>query len=198
MVTAGILVGNAATASGLKAVMAEVHGMAQRGGVVTVELRIGDALGPIIPHGEVDLVLGFEAVETLRAMSRASKDTMVIMNTERIIPTIVNLGDSTYPDVEVVVSRLRERGVKLYPIDAPKLAKAAGSALSSNVVLVGSAFSTGLIPVGIDCLRESLMRLFPMKSWEANLRALELGMEEHMSFGRKDQCSPPSAPCAAD
>jgi indolepyruvate ferredoxin oxidoreductase beta subunit len=182
VITAGILIGNAVTAAGLNAVMAEVHGMSQRGGVVTVELRIGDVHGPIVPNGAADLVLGFEAVETLRAMCRASKNTTVIMSTERIVPISVNFGDSKYPDIERMVTKLSERGVKVIPIDAPRLAREAGESLSSNVVLVGSAFSAGFIPVDHSELEESIMHLFPIKSWEANLKALKLGIKEYRTL----------------
>ncbi|MDP7982882.1 MAG: 2-oxoacid:acceptor oxidoreductase family protein, partial [Conexivisphaerales archaeon] len=56
-VTAGIIMGEAVRLAGLNAVMSEIHGLAQRGGVVSVDFRIGDVYGPIIPDGQVDLVL---------------------------------------------------------------------------------------------------------------------------------------------
>ncbi len=56
--------------------------MSQRGGIVGVDLRIGsDVYGPIIPDGEADLLIGFEALETLRALSRIGKNTTVLMST---------------------------------------------------------------------------------------------------------------------
>lgn len=182
VVTAGMLIGNAVTQSGLNAVMSEIHGMSQRGGVVTVELRIGDVFGPIIPDGIANLVLGFEAMETLRVLKRAGKDTIVIMNTERIVPFTVNIGDAKYPDIDPLISRLKEKGTKLYPIDARSLGEEAGNVMSSNVVITGAAFSTGLIPVNISALEDSVRRMFSPKSWDTNLKALKLGMEAYVSL----------------
>jgi len=176
VVTAGILMGNVAAAAGLNTVMSEIHGMSQRGGVVLAELRMGDVYGPIVPDGAADLLLGFEAVETLRAMQRAGRKTRVMMSTERIVPFTVNVGDATYPDVSPAIARLRERGVKLDVIDAPGLAREAGNPLSSNVVLVGAAYAGGFIPAPKEALEAAIGKMFPARSLESNLRALELGM----------------------
>ena len=178
VITAGLLIGNAVTATGTNAVMSEIHGMSQRGGVVTAELRIGDVYGPIIPEGATDLLIGFEAAETIRALKRAGERATVIMSSERIIPPTVTLGEARYPDVEGVVSKLRERGAKLFVVDAPRLAREAGSALSSNVVLVGAACSAGFVPAEREALEKAIRDLFPERSWETNIRALQIGMEE--------------------
>ncbi len=90
----------------------------------------------------------------------------------------MNLGDSTYPDTDNIATTLRERGARLYRIDAPRLAGEAGSVKSTNVVLVGAAYSAGFIPVPISALKEALQSVFPERSWASNLRALELGIDE--------------------
>lgn len=182
MVTAGILIGNAVTAGGMNAVMSEIHGMAQRGGVVLAELRLGDVFGPIIPDGATDLLLGFEVVEALRAMKRVGRETTVIVSTERIVPFTVNVGDASYPRVEPLLSKLRGTGVKLYTIDASELAKDAGNALASNVVLVGAAYSAGFVPVKRSELVRSIEGQFPERIREANLKAFELGEEAFRSM----------------
>ncbi|MEM0098796.1 MAG: 2-oxoacid:acceptor oxidoreductase family protein, partial [Thermoplasmata archaeon] len=70
VVSTGIILGNTISKKGINVVMSEIHGMAQRGGIVTVDMRIGDVYGPIIPKGKLDLIIGFEAMETLRALKR--------------------------------------------------------------------------------------------------------------------------------
>lgn len=185
VVTAGILIGNAVTAAGMNAVMSEIHGMSQRGGVVLVELRMGDVYGPIIPDGAADLLLGFEAVETLRALKRAGRETTVIMSTERIVPVTVNVEDASYPDIAPAAAKLREGGVKIWAIDAPRLARSAGSVLSSNIVLLGAAFSAGFIPVDRTGIEKSIENMFPTKSLDTNLKALELGIGAFQAL-RKD------------
>jgi indolepyruvate ferredoxin oxidoreductase beta subunit len=179
IVKAGQLIGKAVTSSGEKVVMSEIHGMSQRGGIVGVDLRIGsNVYGPIIPDGAADLLIGFEAVETLRALSRIGKNTTILMSAEKIVPVSVSLGDSTYPDTDNIAATLRERGARLYTIDALRLAGEAGNVKSTNVVLVGAAYSAGFIPVSVPALKEALQSVFPERSWASNLRALELGIDE--------------------
>jgi len=179
IVKAGQLIGKAVTSSGANAVMSEIHGMSQRGGIVSVDLRIGsNVYGPIIPDGAADLLIGFEAVETLRALCRIGKSATILMSTEKIVPVSVNLGDSTYPDTDNLATTLRERGARLYAIDAPRLAREAGNLKSTNVVLVGAAYAAGFIPVPLSTLNEALQSIFPERSWGSNLRSLELGIDE--------------------
>ncbi len=184
IVTAGQLVGEAVTSSGQNVVMSEIHGMSQRGGVVGVDLRIGNVHGPIIPQGTADLFIGFEAVETLRGLSKVGKNTTIIMSTEKIVPVSVSLGDSTYPDTEKIARAAQQQGTKLYMIDALSLASKAGNLKSTNLVLVGAAYAAGFIPVSLDTLTRALKKTFPERSWESNLKALELGIEEYKCQSR--------------
>ncbi len=177
VVSAGIIMGNAAVNSGLKVVMSEIHGMAQRGGIVSVDLRIGNVYGPIIPDGMVDLILGFESMETLRALKRANKNTIVIMNTERIVPFTVNVGDYEYPKIDKIIERIG--GKNIVGIDAIDIAKKAGNVLSVNAVMVGAAYSTEILPVKEEDLEKAIMDLFPKNTWDSNLKALRMGMEQY-------------------
>lgn len=183
IVKAGQLIGEAVASEGLNVVMSEIHGMSQRGGIVGVDLRIGNVYGPIIPEGAADLFIGFEAVETLRGISRLGKKTAIIMSTEKIIPITVSLGDSSYPDTEEIARMLKKQGTQLYIIDALSLATKAGNVKSTNVVLVGAAYAAGFIPVSLDVLKSALKSTFHERSWESNLKALELGIEEEKNIG---------------
>ncbi|MGC8555638.1 MAG: indolepyruvate oxidoreductase subunit beta [Conexivisphaera sp.] len=177
-VTAGIIMGEAARLAGLNAVMSEIHGLAQRGGIVSVDFRIGNVYGPIIPDGEVDLILGFEILESLRALSRARPGTVVITSTERIVPSSVNVGEAKYPDLGDLRSRAVARGARIYEIDAPSIALAAGSALASNMVMVGAAMGAGFLPVGMNHVRDAIRIHFRERLWEVNERAVEMGFQE--------------------
>jgi indolepyruvate ferredoxin oxidoreductase beta subunit len=177
-VTAGIIMGEAARLAGLNVVMSEIHGLAQRGGVVSVDFRIGDVYGPIIPEGRVDLVLGFEILEAYRALDRAGPSTTVITSSERITPSSVNVGDAKYPDLEELGAKVASRGIRFYAINAPAIALAAGSALSSNMVMVGAAYGAGFLPVGIDDIRNAIKLHLRETLWETNMRAVEMGADE--------------------
>ena len=84
------VIGEAAMKSSMPVVMSEVHGMAQRGGGVSTELKIGDAYSPIIENGSADLLISFEPIEALRAIPKISDKTSVIVNKSPIYP--FNLG----------------------------------------------------------------------------------------------------------
>ena len=64
------LLGEAALSMGIPAVVSEIHGMAQRGGVVESAVVMGAAQSPVISDGEADILMSFEPLETLRAMSK--------------------------------------------------------------------------------------------------------------------------------
>ncbi|MBW2617058.1 MAG: 2-oxoacid:acceptor oxidoreductase family protein, partial [Deltaproteobacteria bacterium] len=71
------LVGEAAMSMGIPAVVSEIHGMAQRGGIVESAVLLGDVTSPIVSNAEADVLIGFEPLETLRAMGKCNKDTVV-------------------------------------------------------------------------------------------------------------------------
>ena len=63
------VLGEAALLAGVPVRMSEIHGMAQRGGVVESAMVFGKAVSPVISDGEADVLVGFEPVETLRALN---------------------------------------------------------------------------------------------------------------------------------
>ena len=87
--TTSRILGEAALRAGQNVLVGEIHGMAQRGGVVESTVRIGDVYGPTISEGCADVLLGFEPVETVRGLHKASKNTLVIVNTHAIVPATV-------------------------------------------------------------------------------------------------------------
>ena len=78
------VLGEACLAAGLQVAMSEVHGMAQRGGVVETNIVLG-LRSPLISEGEADVLVGLEPVETLRALPRCRKDTLIISSTDPVI-----------------------------------------------------------------------------------------------------------------
>jgi indolepyruvate ferredoxin oxidoreductase beta subunit len=177
VVSTGIILGNTVARKGINVVMSEIHGMAQRGGIVTVDLRIGDVYGPIIPEGKIDLIIGFEALETIRALKRASRKTKIIMNTERIIPFTVNIGDEKYPDIEEIIKKFDIRNI--IGIDAVNIARETGNLQSVNMALLGAAFATELLPIEEKDIEESIKIQFPEYSWESNIKAFRMGMDQY-------------------
>jgi indolepyruvate ferredoxin oxidoreductase beta subunit len=94
------IIGEAALLAGVNVNVSEVHGMAQRGGVVESAVTMGDVMSPIVSDGEADILLGFEPSETLRAAAKCSKDATVITNSHPLAPFTVAIGKGVYPDIE--------------------------------------------------------------------------------------------------
>ncbi len=165
----------AAIYAGHNVLASEVHGMAQRGGVVESTVMIGDIKSPIISDGEADVLLGFEPVETYRALRRCSADSVVISNSVPVTPFSVAIGKGAYPDVEKLFAFVRSCVKKLITLNAQALAQQAGSALSANVVMIGALASSGALPVPREAFEETIRTKTKEKFVEANLRAFGMG-----------------------
>ena len=171
------VLGEAALISGVPVRMSEIHGMAQRGGVVESAIVFGDATSSIISDGEADILLGFEPAETLRAINRCSKKTMVITNTATLPPFTVGIGKGSYPEVEEIKGLLEAKTAGLVWLDAMALAREAGSPMSVNIVLLGALIQTGALGFTKESVIEAIRRRTKPAFLDKNLKAFELGME---------------------
>ncbi|MEM0163880.1 MAG: indolepyruvate oxidoreductase subunit beta [Thermoplasmata archaeon] len=176
VVTTGAVLGDTLTRKGIKVVMSEVHGMAQRGGIVTVEMKVGACNSPIIGIGKADIIVGFEPIETYRVLNKGNKDTKIIMNSSRIVPFTVSVGESEYPDFDKIVENIKKYFNSLYIIDAESLAIKAGNSIVENIVLLGALTALNIIPVNKEDVMESIKTAFSNKRYESmNITAFGLG-----------------------
>jgi len=177
-IKASTIIGEAAMKKGLNVVMSEVHGMAQRGGTVVTEFKIGEAHSPLIEEGAADLMIAFEPAEALRALNKINQKSFVIVNSSPIVPFTVSLGISEYPELSSVFEELRTKINNLLVIDAQKIAKEAGSIISENMVLLGAVVATPNFPIEKDLVIRSMKENLPPKSIKTNLKAFEMGFKE--------------------
>jgi indolepyruvate ferredoxin oxidoreductase beta subunit len=171
------VLGEAALSAEIPVRMSEIHGMAQRGGVVESAVVFGDAESTIISDAEADVLLGFEPSETLRALNKCNADTVVITNTAPLPPFTVAIGKGTYPDIQEMQELIRSKTAKLIAFDAQTLAKQAGNIMSLNMVLLGSLIQTGIMPVTADNVKEAIRTSTKKAFVDINIRAFELGFE---------------------
>ena len=159
-------------AAGLDVKKSEVHGMAQRGGCVTSHVRFGTKVySPLAKKGDVDILVSFEKMDTLRYLDYLRDDGSIIINTEELYPPAVNLGEAIYPvDTIETIKDLFHR-VKV--VDATRLACQAGGIRTVNTVLLGT-LSTCL-PLATEIWEKVLKETFPAKLIEANMEAFRLG-----------------------
>jgi indolepyruvate ferredoxin oxidoreductase beta subunit len=176
IILAAEIIGTAAVDEGLNVRVSEVHGMAQRGGAVVSNVRIGEkAVAPTVLDGRADVILGFEPLETLRNMKFASEKTLVLMSDEMIFPSGVADGSMKYPSLEEVLMQVKGFTKNVVVVEAVRMAVETGNVLARNVVMIGALAAAGKVPVKVANIKKALRELVPAKHLESNLKAFELG-----------------------
>jgi indolepyruvate ferredoxin oxidoreductase beta subunit len=155
--------------------MSEIHGMAQRGGVVESCVVMGRAASPIIADGEADIVIAFEPLEAARALPKCNPKTVVITSIAPIPPFTVTIGQSVYPDRDALYSMVEPHVANLIRVDADGLAKSVSAERSSNVIMVGVLAGTGILPISKTSFEQALRHILPERLLEPNRRALDAG-----------------------
>lgn len=163
----------AAMKSGLQVRQSEIHGMSQRGGSVSANVRISDGEVPsdLIAYGTADMILSMEPLESLRYLDFLSPQGILITAEEPVI----NINN--YPELNDIHQQiLTLPKTKLIP--AQKLARQAQSAKATNMVLVGAA--THYLPLKKEKIQEAIQELFMRKGkniMASNIKAFELGAQ---------------------
>lgn len=166
-------IGTAAVQSNLYLKQSEVHGMSQRGGDVQSHLRLSDKeiASDLIPIGKADIIISVEPMESLRYLPYLSKTGWVVTNTTPFI-NIPN-----YPEKDTLMATLNAQK-NVIAIDADTIAKEAGSARSSNMVMLGAA--SAYLNMPFEVIEDAIRTLFGKKGdeiVEANLKALRAGRD---------------------
>lgn len=154
--------------------MSEVHGMAQRGGSVTTQVRFGEKVhSPLIEKGKADVVVAFEKSEALRAMPYLKKGGYLIVNDYEIHPVPVLIGEEKYP--EGVNESIKATVENTIIVKAAEIAKELGNMKAQNVVLLGALVMA--LDVKDVNWEEVVKSLVPAKAVDLNIKALKAGME---------------------
>jgi indolepyruvate ferredoxin oxidoreductase beta subunit len=177
------VIGEAALLSDIPVRMSEIHGMAQRGGVVESSILFGDVKSTIISDGEADVMVGFEPLETLRALNKCNSKTVVVANLSPLSPFTVTTGSGVYPGLEELQALIRAKTAKLIAFNAVELAERAGNILSVNMVLLGALVQTGKIPLSADTVKAAIIARTKSAFLESNMKAFELGFSAAGAIG---------------
>lgn len=158
--------------SGCDVKMSEIHGMSQRGGSVSSQVRYGDKVeSPVIELGGADILVSFEKMEALRYLNYLKPDGKVVVNDFEINSMPILSGKANYPEnaVEVLKSK-----AKTIVIDAAKEAEILGNSKVMNIILLGTIIkSMRLEDIDWDkILRDNIKP----KLVDINLKALEIGI----------------------
>ncbi|MGE4528560.1 MAG: indolepyruvate oxidoreductase subunit beta [Rhodospirillaceae bacterium] len=175
VMTAAEILALAALSHGFDVKKTEVAGMSQRGGVVTSHLRFGErVLSPVIPAGEADVLLAFEAAEALRCCHELRPSGVILVNTLQLAPPVVSTGLFSYPDDPIAA--LRATGRTVYAFDAGAIARDLGEIKLINTVMLGAI--SDHLPFPQDELKENIVARFRDRKpelAEANARAFDMG-----------------------
>ena len=172
------ILGDAAVRGGFKVRGSEVLGMAQRGGSVFSNIRLGaEVESPMTAEGKGDVILAVEPSEGLRYIQYLNKKSTVILNIRKVIPATVSMGRSKYPDIDIIKEKLQAVADKVITLDAVELAEKAGNRQSTNVVMLGALFGSGKMPVKVEIIKGLIRERFPAKAADTNLKAFDLGYE---------------------
>lgn len=171
---AGEILCNVALLSGRDVKKSEVHGMAQRGGSVVSQVRIGDKVNsPLIALGETDILIAFEKLEALRYAHFLRPDGIAMVNDQEIKPITVSSGQAQWPDDinSLLASTFDKANLEL--IAALKIARELGNVRVVNLVMIGAlSRHTGIE----DAIwRQSIEALVKPKFLELNLKAFDAG-----------------------
>lgn len=152
--------------------MSEVHGMAQRGGSVSTQVRYGEKVhSPLIEKGTSDYIISFEKSESGRWLEFLKENGTVISSNHEIRPYSVNMGKEVYP--EGIIEEMQEKGYHVKSVDAQNKAIELGNAKVANMVLLGIlAKDLGLEK---DLLNRLIKQYFKPALQEVNLKAMDLG-----------------------
>ena len=159
---------------------AETHGMAQRGGSVSGYLRFGKLVdGPLIPAGLANMIMALEPLEAVRNIKYAGKKSIIFLNDKSVLPlSIYQSKKIFYPEFDDILANLNKITTKVFFIKASDLAEKAGNAKTSNVIMLGVMFGTGILPLSEENLEKSILKYVPAKAKEVNKIAFKLGIEE--------------------
>ena len=153
--------------------MSEIHGMSQRGGSVTTQIRFGDKVySPTINKGEADVLVSFEKLEAARYVSQLKQNGTLIVNEEEIWPLPVLAGLEKYP--EGIMEELRDKIDNVISINARNIAEELGELRSQNIVMLGLIVKA----LGLENIdwKEKIKKYLPERVHNVNIEAFERGL----------------------
>jgi len=169
-VLAAKVLSQAAIANGERVLSAETIGMAQRGGSVVSHVRIGDAYSPLVPQGQADVLIAFEAAEAVRNIAYLKQGGTVIVNKKVVQPVTASLSGKAFDENEMI-SYLQKVAGNVVAVDTDEACRELGSSKVVNMVLLGAASRAGLIDG--EELKAAIKQLVKPDFYELNVRAVE-------------------------
>ncbi|MCM2271352.1 MAG: indolepyruvate oxidoreductase subunit beta [candidate division Zixibacteria bacterium] len=169
------ILSEAAMNAGYDVKKSEIHGMSQRGGVVSSHVRIGPVVySPTIGEGQVDVLMAFEQAEGFRAVNWLKRDGIAILSRTSLIPAIVT-GSKQYHYPEDAVADMGKIVKKVIGVEADKIAGELGNPRLVNTILLGVL--SNYMPLDLDLWTDTIKSRVKPKLVEVNLKAFQRGRD---------------------
>lgn len=151
--------------------MSEVHGMSQRGGSVSTQVRWGEKVySPLIGDGESDLMVAFEKMEAVRYANYLKPEGIAVINDYELASSTIAAGLCQYPEGCLEAMK---KNFKCYVLNAADIAIRLGNAKCMNIVLFGAMTKTlALEDINWE---EIIHETVPPRFLELNLAAFHAG-----------------------
>ena len=173
------ILGTSALKEGLNVRVAEIHGMAQRGGSVTCNVRMGERVySPTITKGTADLIIGLEPLEVLRLLGYAHNETIVALNRNLIVPSSSTLSGVPYPSMNDMLKEISRVSKKTVTVNTTDIALKVGNPATQNAAMLGFVSALKTLPVKHQTLRNTIGERSPLRYRDINLKAFDLGSSE--------------------
>ncbi len=157
--------------------MSEIHGMSQRGGSVSSEIRYGDKVfSPVIEKGHVDVLISFELMEAARSIDYLKPEGILIVNNHKINSMVTLNGKISYP--ENIIEKLQEK-VQAILIDGTSQAEELGNSKAMNIIMLG-ALVKAMNLQHLDFEKAIKDNVKP-KFVDLNLKAFNLGLNNSLN-----------------
>ncbi|MFV0517977.1 MAG: indolepyruvate oxidoreductase subunit beta [Aminipila sp.] len=151
--------------------MSEIHGMSQRGGNVSTQIRYGKKVySPIVGKTEADVIVAFEKMEALRWIEYLKNDGKMVINDFEIPSVPILMGKATYP--EGILDELSQK-VSVLVVKAADIATELGNSKAMNIVLLG-ALVKAMNVEGVDW-KKAIEKNVKKGFEELNLKAFDAG-----------------------
>jgi indolepyruvate ferredoxin oxidoreductase beta subunit len=178
VVSAGTIIAEAALADGLQIRNSDATGLAQRGGSVHSQIKIGEDVKSTILHpGTADVILGFEPLEASRYAHLLKPDGVAIVNSNPVLPVTVKNGMLNYPLINEMKRVFAERGLDIIWVDALALAEKIGNIRVLNSLMIGFMAAKAKLPIKVETLKKTIASHVPNRTVELNLKAFNMGLE---------------------
>lgn len=173
----GKALAEASIKDGYRPVVGQIFGASRRGGTVQTHVRIGNNnLGPLIPRGDVDVILGLEPMESLRAAIEYAGPETIALVSETPVQTVDSLaGRKSYPELDELRASLSALARKVYSVNPRETLESLGTYRVQNSYMLGALCGIQAAILSEESIKNGLLAIVGRS--QTNTKAFEEGLK---------------------